>query len=90
MKLFRKREGYTILTDNVSNFKVQKIVDEVCVKGEAAIITAIEGKQFLITFDTKLKREELFDHFDKAFRLIADIHAEKNLVIILAKRDCAY
>lgn len=90
MKLFRKREGYTILTDDVSNFKVQKIVDEVCVKGEPVIITAIRGNQFLITFDTKLRREELFDRFDKAFTLICNIHAEKNLVSVLAKRDCAY
>lgn len=90
MKLFRRREGYTILVDEVSNFKVQSIVDEVCVKGEPAIITAIGDGQCLITFDTRLQREKLFARFDEAFRLICDIHAEKNLVSVLAKRDCAY
>ncbi len=90
MKLFRKAESYTVIVDDVSNFKVQHIADEVGLKGKEILILCLGDGKCLITFWTKEKRTDLFRRFDKEFRLICDVYAINNLVTVVTKRDCAY
>lgn len=85
MKLFRRPEYYTILADEVSNHKVQKIAGEVGLKHQVTDILYIGDGQCLITFATKERRETLFARLDKTFRLVCDIYATNNLVTITAK-----
>lgn len=90
MKLFRKAERYIVIVDDVSNFKVQCIANEVGLKKEKITILGLGDGRYMITFWTKEKRMDLFERFDKKFRLICDVYAINNLVTIVAKRDCAY
>ena len=81
MTLFNKKETYTIIADNATNFDVQRFVNEKCVKKSTINITKT-SEFIVIDFMSKEGRKSIVEEIKQKFEQIFNVEIGANLIYV--------
>lgn len=84
MKLFNKKNVYTIVTDKETNIEVQKFVKEHCMKHTTINIMSATD-HVIIDFTTKEGRNDIIEQIKNRFEHVFNIEIGENLIWITNK-----
>ena len=84
MKIFNKKNIYTIVTDKETNIEVQKFVSKHCMKHTTINITSATDYVF-IEFVAKERRDSIIEQIKDKFEQIFNIETGENLIWITNK-----
>lgn len=86
MKLFNKKNIYTIVADKETNIEVQRFASEHCMKRSTINIMSATD-YVVIDFGTKEGRDSIIEKIKDKFEQIFNVEIGENLIWITNKRE---
>lgn len=81
MTLFNKKETYTIIADDVTNFDIQRFVNEHCAK--KSTISIMKTSEFVvIDFTSKEGRNSIVEQIKNKFDQLFNVEIGTNLIYV--------